>query len=62
VAAAAIRAFGSKSKVRFIRDQPDIPDNIFETDDSLYRLIDYFPRISISLGMKKEAAHRNRTK
>ena len=28
VAAAAIRAFGSKSAIRFMRDQPDIPDNI----------------------------------
>lgn len=58
VAAAAIDAFGSKSAIKFIKEQPDIPDNIFELDDSLFRLIDYYPQISISLGMKKEAAHR----
>jgi nucleoside-diphosphate-sugar epimerase len=58
VAAAAIEAFGSTSTIRFIKEQPDIPNNIFKLDDSLFRLIDYYPQISISLGMKKEVAHR----
>jgi nucleoside-diphosphate-sugar epimerase len=58
VAAAAIEAFGSRSTVNFVREQPDIPDNIVESDDELFRLIDYYPQISISIGMKKEAAHR----
>jgi len=58
VASAAIEAFGSKSAIKFVRGQPDIPNNIFEPDDSLFRLIDYYPQISISLGMKKEAAYR----
>jgi nucleoside-diphosphate-sugar epimerase len=58
VAAAAIEAFGSKSTVKFIKEEPDIPNNIFELDDSLFRLINYYPQISISLGMKKEAAYR----
>lgn len=58
VAAAAIEAFGSKSKIKFVEDQPDIPDNVFERDETLFRLIGYSPQISISLGMKKEAAHR----
>ena len=58
VAAAAIEAFGSKSAIKFVSDQPDIPDNIFEMDDSLFRLIDYYPQISIALGMKKEAEQR----
>ena len=58
VAAAAIEAFGSKSTVKFIKEQPDIPNNIFEPDDSLFRLIDYYPQISISHGMKKEADYR----
>ena len=61
VAAAAIESFGSTSTVRFIKEQPDIPNNIFELDDSLYHLIDYYPQISISLGMKKEAAFRKIT-
>ena len=58
VAAAAIKAFESKSIIKFMKEQPDIPDNIFKPDDSLFRLIDYYPQISISLGMKKEAAYR----
>lgn len=60
VAVAAIEAFGSKSSIKFMKEQPDIPDNIFELDDSLFRLINYYPQISISLGMKKEAAYRKR--
>ena len=58
IAAAAIEAFESKSTIRFIKEQPDIPNNIFVPDDSLFRLIGYYPQISISLGMKKEAAYR----
>jgi nucleoside-diphosphate-sugar epimerase len=58
VAASAIAAFESKSAIKFMKEQPDIPNNIFEADDSLFRLIDYYPQISISLGMKKEAAYR----
>jgi len=58
IAGAAIKAFGSKSTVKFIKNQADIPNNIFEPDDSLYRRIGYFPQISISLGMQKEAAYR----
>jgi len=62
IATAAIDAFGSKSTIKFIKEQPDIPDNIFDIDDSLFRLIDYYPQISIALGMKKEAAHRKLTR
>jgi nucleoside-diphosphate-sugar epimerase len=58
IATAAIEAFKSKSTIKFIKERPDIPNNIFEMDDSLFRLIDYYPQISISLGMKKEVAHR----
>lgn len=58
VAAAAIAAFESKSTVTFMREQPDIPDNVVDLDDSLFRLIDYYPQISIALGMRKEAAYR----
>lgn len=58
VAKAAIAAFGSKSTIKFNSEQPDIPDNIFDSDDSLYRLIDYYPQISIVLGMTKEADYR----
>lgn len=58
IAAAAIFAFESKSKVRFLRDKPDIPSNGFACDETLFRLIEYFPRISPVQGMQMEAAHR----
>jgi nucleoside-diphosphate-sugar epimerase len=58
IAAAAISAFESKSEVRFLKDKPDIPSNGFTYDETLFRLLDCFPRISIAQGMKMEAAHR----
>jgi nucleoside-diphosphate-sugar epimerase len=58
IAEAAIQAFGSSSQTKFIKDQPDIPDNIFPLDDQLFRLIGYRPQISIEQGMEKEAALR----
>jgi nucleoside-diphosphate-sugar epimerase len=58
IAAAAINVFKSKSTVKFMKEKADIPNNIFDFDDSLFRLIDYYPQISILLGMKKEAVYR----
>lgn len=58
IAAAAIQAFGSSSQIRFVKEQPDIPDNVFPFDDGLFRLIGYHPQISITQGMAKEAALR----
>ncbi len=58
IAAAAIAAFKSKSKIRFLKDRPDIPSNGFACDETLFRLVNYFPRISIAQGMQMEAAHR----
>jgi nucleoside-diphosphate-sugar epimerase len=60
IAAAAISAFESKSKVAFLKDKPDIPSNGFACDETLFRLLDYFPRISMTQGMQMEAAHRRR--
>ena len=58
IAAAAINAFRSSSVVRFAPDKPDILDNPFAPDDRLYRQIEFFPRVSLDLGMEKEAAYR----
>lgn len=58
MAAAAIAAVGSASTVRFDAGKPDIPDNAFEADESLYRLIDYYPRNSLQQGLAREAARR----
>jgi nucleoside-diphosphate-sugar epimerase len=60
IAAAAISAFESNSRVTFLKDKPDIPSNGFACDEKLFRLLDYFPRISIAQGMQMEAARRRR--
>jgi nucleoside-diphosphate-sugar epimerase len=59
IAAAAVVAFGSASTVRFDVTQPDIADNGFVGDESLYQLIDYFPRISLAQGLAREAVRRS---
>jgi nucleoside-diphosphate-sugar epimerase len=58
IAAAAVAAFDSKSQIRFLKDRPDIPSNGFACDETLFRLVDHFPRISMAQGMQMEAAHR----
>lgn len=58
IAAATVAAFGSDSAIRFDTAKPDIPDNAFAADEVLYRLIDYFPRISLKQGLAREAARR----
>lgn len=55
VAQAAIDAFGSASTIRFLSDKPDIADNVFAPDDTLYRKIGYSPTISMAMGMQMEA-------
>ena len=59
IANAAISAFKSKSEVQFLKDKPDIPDNIFEKDFSLYERIHFYPEISIEKGMEMMATYRN---
>lgn len=55
---AAAAAFSSKSQIYFLPHKPDIADNIFTVDDTLFRLLNYYPKISIQLGMAKEADYR----
>lgn len=62
IAYAAVDAFDSNSTIRFRPDKPNTADNIFPFDDTLYRILDYTPQISITHGMKMEAAHRRSLK
>ncbi|MCF8463898.1 MAG: NAD(P)-dependent oxidoreductase [Flavobacteriales bacterium] len=55
----AIEAFQSSSKVVFDPEKPDIPDNVFAFDDTLYQLIDFFPSISLKEGMRRIASNRS---
>ena len=52
IALAAIVAFNSSSVIRFDHTKPDILDNVFPIDDSLYKAIGYYPSISIDEGVK----------
>ena len=58
IIAAAAKAFGSSSQMVFLPQQADIADNIFPADDTLFRLLGRYPRISMELGMEREAAYR----
>ncbi len=58
VAKAAFLAFNSKANVHFLKAKADIPDNIFETDASLYEKIGFYPQISIEEGIKQIAQYR----
>ena len=59
IAKAALSAFKSKGSVGFLKDKADILDNVFEKDDSLYKKINFYPRISIEEGMMMIAKHRS---
>ena len=58
IIAAAAKAFCSSSQMVFLPRQPDIADNICPADDTLFRLLGQYPRISMEQGMAKEAAYR----
>lgn len=60
IVAEAIDAFDSGSSFRFATNQPDILDNAFEPDDTLYSKIEFTPQISLQRGIGKEAAYRGR--
>ncbi len=62
VANAALDAFQSKGSLHFLKDKEDIPDNIFEKDNSLYEKINFYPQISIEAGMKMIAEYRSKSK
>jgi nucleoside-diphosphate-sugar epimerase len=53
IAQAAQKIFGKGGKVVFLKDKPNIPDNIFMKDLSLYEKLEYYPQISIEAGIKR---------
>jgi nucleoside-diphosphate-sugar epimerase len=55
IAKAAFKAFDTRGSVRFLPDKPDIPDNIFAIDDSLYQAIGFRPSTSIEDGLRRIA-------
>ncbi len=49
---AAKQVLKKSGNVNVIKNKPDIIDNIFEYDDSLYKIINYFPKIDLKKGIK----------
>ncbi|MDI9408457.1 MAG: NAD(P)-dependent oxidoreductase [Candidatus Pacebacteria bacterium] len=54
VAKTAIEVFKSQSQIKFLPDKPDIADNVFAYDDSLYRLLDWYPQLSLKNTIERE--------
>jgi nucleoside-diphosphate-sugar epimerase len=52
-AKAAFVACDRNPKIYFLKDRPDIMDNIFPIDCSLYEKISYYPQISLENGVKE---------
>ena len=56
IAKAAFEAFDTRGSVRFLRDKPDIPDNIFAADNALYEAIGFCPSTTIEDGIRRIAS------
>ncbi|HKU19085.1 MAG TPA: NAD(P)-dependent oxidoreductase [Candidatus Saccharimonadales bacterium] len=58
IARAAQQAFDKGGEVTFLDDKPDIPDNVFTLDMSIYEKIGYYPKVTLAEGMRRIRAHR----
>lgn len=53
IAENALKVFGKGGEVKFLKDKPDIPDNIFSKDLTIYGKLNYSPQISIADGIER---------
>jgi len=53
IAQTAQRTFGRGGTITFLHDKPDIPDNVFPKDETLYEKTGYRPKISLEVGMQR---------
>ncbi len=60
IANTAFKAFNTNGMINFIKDKPDIPDNINEIDDTLYKKIGFYPQITLEEGIKRIVLKRIR--
>jgi len=58
IAHTAQTVFAKGGKILFVDNQPDIPDNIFDSELTIYEKIEYHPGISINEGLKRIKAYR----
>jgi hypothetical protein len=52
IANTAIRVFGSTSQVFFLKDKPNIPDNIFEKNHLIFEKTGAYPSVSLEEGIR----------
>lgn len=52
IAATAQSVFARDGSIVFLENKPDIPDNTFDMDLSVYDLIDYRPKVSLEAGIR----------
>jgi len=60
IARSAQQVFSQGGIVSFLKGGPDISDDTFPLDQSLYDLIDFTPNISIEAGIERIKQHRER--
>lgn len=60
IAHTAQRVFGKGGKIIFLKDKPDIPNNIFTKDLTIYEKTGYTPEISIKAGLTRIREYRGK--
>jgi nucleoside-diphosphate-sugar epimerase len=53
IAETAYSVFNLGGEVLFLKEKDNIPDNIFEKDMSLYKIINRLPQIDLKTGIKR---------
>jgi nucleoside-diphosphate-sugar epimerase len=53
IAKIAFEKFGTNAEVKFLVDKPNIVSKDFLMDESLYKIINYYPQITIQEGLEK---------
>ena len=62
IAKTAQKIFKNGGNVKFLTEKKDIPDNIFEFNDDLYKKINYYPKFDINAGIMTFLKNRERNK
>jgi nucleoside-diphosphate-sugar epimerase len=60
IAQIALAAWGRGGSVYYLKDKPDIPDNVFSLTADLYRLINWTPQIDMVVGIERIVTGRKR--
>ncbi|MDB5177145.1 MAG: NAD-dependent epimerase/dehydratase [Candidatus Saccharibacteria bacterium] len=60
VAEVAQKVFHGSGAVKFLKDKPNIPDNVFPRDESIYEKTGYMPKIDLEEGFRRIKAYRSK--